>query len=137
MIEYTGIFESVQFLNESKHDIIVSANDIVGNNADEAEAALRIRKTLIVLERNGMLTKDGSNAIKNKATSNTKCMIKGGSNRKILIRLANTIIETPSSNIEAALASFIKEAKAEASQKMKMGLAIASVANGGGFGFAF
>ena len=137
MIEYTGIFESVQFLNESKHDIIVSTNDIVGNNADEAEAALRIRKTLIVLERNGMLTKDGSNAIKNNATSITKGMIKGGSNRKILIRLANTIIETHSSNIEAALAGFIKEANAEASQKMKMGLAIASVANGGGFGFAF
>ena len=46
MIEYTGIFESVQFLNESKHDIIISVNDIVGNNADEAEGSSQNQKDI-------------------------------------------------------------------------------------------
>lgn len=140
MIQSVGIFESVQFLNESKSDIIISVNDIISNDVNEAEAIARIKKTLITLERSTMLTKDGINAIKqgiNSSSVITKGMIKGGSNRKLLIRLANTIIETPSSDIEVMLANFIKEAKQEANNRLKTGLAIASVSMGNGYCFAF
>ena len=83
-----GIFESVQFLNESKDDIIITVNDIIGNNVDEAEAILRIKKTLLFLERNKGLSKEGLNVIKNGVSSTTiitKGMVKGGGNRKFLI----------------------------------------------------
>ena len=128
-----GIFESVQFLNESKDDIIITVNDVIGNNVDEAEAIIRIKKTLLFLERNKGLSKEGLNVIKNGVSSTTiitKGMVKGGGNRKFLIKLANTIIDTPSSNIEVMLDKQLNEDKMRAKENLKKASMIVGLATG-------
>lgn len=130
-----SIFESVRFLNESKHDIIISVDDIAVDGVSEAEAAQKIKKVLSILERNGMLTNEGSKAIRSGETSITKGMV-NILYRNTLKRLINTIIETPSKNMETVLNTYIKEIKQEGEKMFKNGLALGAVANGGGFAFS-
>lgn len=132
MEEY-GIFESVQFLNESKDDIIITVNDIISNNVDEAEAILRIRKTLLFLERNKGLSKEGLNVIRNGVSSTTiitKGMVKGGGNRKFLIKLANTIMDTPSDNIDTMLDKQLSEDRLKRKEGLKTASMIMGLATG-------
>lgn len=113
-----GIFESVQFLNESKSDIIISVNEIIRiAECDESEAIRRVRKILVYLERNRMLTKDGLNTLRNGVNASTiitKGMIKIFNrnllfNRYFLDSLKNTLIDTHSDDIEFTLDHYLNQ----------------------------